>query len=116
MTFFARCFVMPCLSRMRFTVATLIPIFAAIAGIISSPVDNLRTHPKIAMSAKMLEEAKRTKESQLFDFSHQRVRILRLLASHPRVRSTTQRLAGNWLSPGIGHGSGGSPLRLRCLI
>lgn len=76
----------------------------------------LRTHPKIAKSAKMLAQAKSTKESQLHDFSHQRVRMLRLLTSQPRVRSTTHRLAGNWVSPGIGQGSGGSPLRLRCLI
>ena len=76
----------------------------------------LRTHPKIAMSAKMLAEAKSMKDNQLLDFSHQRVRILRRLANHPKVRSTTQRLAGNWLSPGMGQGSGGSPLRLRCLI
>ena len=55
---------------------------------------------------------------QVVDFLHQRVRTLRRFASQPAVRSTTQRRAGDCVSPGVGHGSGsGWPrrrLRLMC--
>lgn len=77
----------------------------------------LRTYPKTVMSHRMLAQANWTKANQLVDFLHQRVRTLRRFVSQPKVRSTTQRRAGNWVSPGAGHGSGaGSPrLRLRLM-
>ena len=56
------------------------------------------------------------KASQFSGFLHQRVRMLRRLLSQPRVRSTTQRLAGKVLSSGASSGSGGSLRRRRCLI
>jgi hypothetical protein len=77
----------------------------------------LRIYPKTAISHRMLAQANWMKASQLLAFLHQRVRMLRRLTSQAKVRSTTQRLAGNWVSPGTAQGSGSvSFLRRLCFM
>jgi type I restriction enzyme S subunit len=76
----------------------------------------LRTYPKIPVS-RMSAQASFTNASQFSDFLDQRVAMLRRLANHPNVLSTTHRRAGKLCSPGIEHSSCfGSFLRRRCLI
>ena len=76
----------------------------------------LRTYPKIRQR-RIWAEASLRKAIQFSGFLHHRILILRRLANHPRVLSTTHRRAGKLFSPGIGHSSYlASFLRRRCLM
>ena len=63
-----------------------------------------RTYPKIRWR-RMSAQASLRKAIQFSGFLHQRILMLRRLASQLSVRSTTQRRAGKVVSPGMGHSS-----------